>query len=78
MVKALVWMTMQQRKLSAFILGSGLLLGALWVPCTDARYDAFSLAVAGLAGALIAGHAFQTWKGPKPPAPNDSGSAKAE
>jgi hypothetical protein len=56
-----------QKKLTAFSLASALLLVGLWIPCSNEKYSAFSLALAGMAGSLMAAHAFQKTKGEPEP-----------
>lgn len=52
----------KQRKLSAFLIASILLLGGLFAPCDAAKYNAFSLAISGLASVLIGAHVVQRGK----------------
>jgi hypothetical protein len=57
-MRAFKYMMSEQKKLTAALFGGLLLVGGLVAPCSNEKYSAFSLAVAGLFSALVAGHAY--------------------
>jgi hypothetical protein len=68
-MKFITYALERQKKLTTFIIASVLLLGGMWAPCDSAKYSAFSLAIAGLATALMSAHAYQKGKGSDVPPP---------
>ena len=58
-MKCITYMVEKQRKLTSVVLGGLMLVGGLVVPCSDAKYSAYSIALAGLFSVLVGSHAYQ-------------------